>query len=73
MAQKQKVLIFGKDACPYTSAARADYEKSGIPFEYINVLADKKELNRMLSYSKGKREVPVIVEKDKVTIGYGGT
>jgi len=28
----------------------------------------------MLKFSKGARKVPVIVEKDKVTIGYeGGT
>jgi len=27
----------------------------------------------MLGYSKGRREVPVIVDGDKVTIGFGGT
>jgi len=27
----------------------------------------------MLVYSKGVRKVPVIVEGDEVTIGYGGT
>jgi len=32
-----KVLIFGKDDCPYTSGAREDYIGRGIPFEYINV------------------------------------
>ena len=26
----------------------------------------------MLGYSKGRRDVPVIVEDEKVTIGYGG-
>ena len=31
------------------------------------------DLNRMLGYSKGRRNVPVIVEDEKVTIGYGGT
>jgi hypothetical protein len=31
------------------------------------------DLQRMLGYSKGGRDVPVIVEDDKVTIGYGGT
>jgi len=30
-------------------------------------------LQRMLGFSKGGREVPVIVEDDKVTIGYGGS
>jgi hypothetical protein len=27
----------------------------------------------MLSFSKGRRQVPVIVEDGKVTIGFGGT
>ena len=31
------------------------------------------DLQRMLAYSKGRRDVPVIVEDDKVTIGYGGS
>lgn len=30
-------------------------------------------LQEMLTYSKGERKVPVIVEGEKVTIGYGGT
>jgi hypothetical protein len=31
------------------------------------------DLQRMLDYSRGRRDVPVIVEDDKVTIGYGGS
>jgi len=30
-------------------------------------------LTEMLKFSKGGRSVPVIVEGDKVTVGYGGT
>ncbi len=42
--------------------------------EYVNVLKDKAGMQRMLQYSKGSHEVPVIVEEDgKVTIGYGGS
>jgi len=67
------VLIFGKDACPYTLAARDDYEQRGVPFEYVNVKKNPADLQRMLGYSKGRREVPVIVEDGKVTIGFGGT
>ena len=65
-------LIFGKDSCPYTGAARQDYESAGKSFRYINVLQDKSELKRMLEFSKGVREVPVIVENGQVTIGYAG-
>jgi glutaredoxin 3 len=69
----EKVLIFGKDLCPYTSGAREDFSRRKIPFEYINVLEDDEGLRRMLQYSNGRRQVPVIVDSGKVTIGFGGS
>ena len=42
-------------------------------FEYINVKKNTAELERMLGFSKGRRAVPVIVDNDEVTIGFGGT
>jgi glutaredoxin len=44
-----------------------------VPFTYIDVTKKKADLAQMLRYSKGKREVPVIVEQDRVTIGFGGS
>ena len=67
------VEIFGKDTCPYTQAARDHYLSLATPFVYHNVRKNPAELERMLAYSRGKREVPVIVEDDTVTIGFGGT
>jgi glutaredoxin 3 len=67
------VLIFGKDTCPYTQAARDHYLSLAAPFEYFNVKKNPAALERMLGFSHGKRQVPVIVEGDKVTIGFGGT
>jgi glutaredoxin len=67
------VLIFGKDGCPYTQGARDHYVAKGVPFEYLNVKKNPAELDRMLTYSKGARRVPVIVDGDAVTIGFGGT
>lgn len=42
-------------------------------FEYKNVATDKTALEEMLTFSNGERDVPVIVEGGKVTIGFGGT
>jgi glutaredoxin len=67
------VVIYGKDGCPYTQAARDDYERRHVPFEYINVKKSAAELERMLTYSEGRRAVPVIVDDGTVTIGFGGT
>jgi len=44
-----------------------------VAFEYVNVKKDKADLARMLAFSRGAREVPVIVDGDRVTIGFGGT
>ena len=71
--KSEKVLIFGQDLCPYTGAARADFSRRKIPFEYINVLEDTDGLQRMLQYSNGRRHIPVIVDAGKVTIGFGGS
>jgi glutaredoxin 3 len=67
------VLIFGKESCPYTRAARDDYTRRDIDFEFIDVRSSQAELDRMLGYSNGRRQVPVIVEDGEVTIGFGGT
>lgn len=67
------VLIFGKDTCPYTQAARDDYARRHVDVQYFNVKKNVADLKRMLEYSEGRRLVPVIVDGGKVTIGFGGT
>jgi len=37
------------------------------------VKADKARLDEMLKFSKGVRNVPVIVEDGKTAVGYGGS
>ena len=67
-----KILIFGKDAWPYTRAARAAFAKEGRQVEYFNVVEVVGYLETMLKHSKGTRKVPVIVDGKKVTIGFEG-
>lgn len=47
--------------------------RDGFEVSYHNVKADEAMLKEMLKISKGGRSVPVIVEGEKITIGYGGT
>ena len=67
-----KILIFGKDAWPYTRAARAAFAKEGRQVEYFNVVEVVGYLETMLKHSNGTRKVPVIVEGKTVTIGFEG-
>jgi glutaredoxin len=39
----------------------------------VDVNAESDRLDEMLEYSGGVRKVPVIVQGEKVTVGYGGT
>ena len=70
---KEKLLIFGTDTCPYTKAAREDFAKKGYEVEYVNVTTNSEEMPRMLEYSGGRRDQPIIVAGGEVTVGHGGT
>jgi len=41
--------------------------------EYHDVTADRARMTDMLDASGGRRDVPVIVDGAKVTVGYGGS
>ena len=41
--------------------------------KYVDVKSDSAKLQEMLKLSGGVRQVPVIIEAGKVTIGYGGS
>ena len=70
----EKIIIYGKDTWPHTTAAREAYSKKGKPVDYINVKSGADQLDTMLKYSDGVRKVPVIIDGETVTIGYkGGT
>jgi glutaredoxin len=44
-----------------------------VDFEYVDVKKDRAALDRMLALTRGRRDVPVIVDGGKVTFGFGGT
>jgi hypothetical protein len=41
--------------------------------EYRNVLSDPASLSEMLRLVGGRRDVPVVLEDGKATVGYGGS
>ena len=64
-----QIIIYGTSGCPYTDKARVDYDDA----IYYDVKSDSSRMKEMLKHSNGARKVPVIVEGEKVTIGYGGS
>jgi glutaredoxin len=67
------VEIFGKDSCPYTQAALADYQARGVPVTYHDVTSDPEAMRRFLALSEGGRRVPLIVERGRSCVGFGGS
>ena len=66
------VIIYGKHSWPHTASARAAYERSGRPVEYISVVDTPGALERMLKLSGGTRKIPLIVDGDRIIVGYQG-
>ena len=64
-----KIVIYGTDTWPFCNQARAAYGDRAI---YINVDENPDKFEEMLAYSGGKTQVPVIVEGDKVAVGFAG-
>ncbi len=50
-----------------------EYEQNGARVVYRNVQKDRSAMAEMVTLCEGRRDVPVILEDDTVTIGYGGT
>jgi hypothetical protein len=44
-----------------------------VKVEYFNVARDAEAMRRFLALSGGERRVPLIVERGRVTVGFGGT
>ena len=66
------IKIYSIPTCPHSFNAKREYNNSGIPYEDIDVRADRAALEEMLKLNGGQRRVPTIVEGDEVTVGYKG-
>jgi glutaredoxin 3 len=66
-----EAIIYTKHGCPYCAAAKEEYAKRG-GFTEVNVNDQPDRLQEMIRISGG-RQVPVIVEGDEVTVGFGGS
>lgn len=67
--KEKSIIIYGTQTCPFCVQAR---EAFGEKARFVDVGNDPEKLQEMLALSKGRREVPVIVEGDTVTVGFAG-
>ena len=64
-----KIKIYTTPACPYCVMAKQYFDEKKIPFEEIDVTADKGQAEEMIKIS-GQMGVPVIQIDGKVIIGF---
>ena len=67
-----KVKIYTKVGCPHCAAAMDDFKKHGVAYEEIDVHTVPGAAEEAVKLAGGKKIVPVIVEEDKVTLGFCG-
>ncbi len=69
---EKEIIIYTTPICPFCKAAKEDLDRKGIKYKEIDVSKDAEELEKMIIIS-GKRFVPVMVNGENVTVGFGGT
>ncbi|MDO9209504.1 MAG: glutaredoxin family protein [Deltaproteobacteria bacterium] len=69
---EKEIIIYTTPICPFCKAAKEDLDRKGIKYKEIDVSKDAEELEKMIKIS-GKRFVPVMVNGENVTVGFGGT
>ncbi|MEK6655124.1 MAG: glutaredoxin family protein [Thermodesulfobacteriota bacterium] len=69
---EKEIIIYTTPRCPFCKVAKEDLDRKGIKYKEIDVSKDAEELEKMVRIS-GKRLVPVMVDGENVTVGFGGT
>jgi glutaredoxin len=69
---EKEIIIYTTPICPFCKAAKEDLDRKGIKYKEIDVSKNAEELEKMIKIS-GKRFVPVMVNGENVTVGFGGT
>ena len=67
-----EVVIYTKPGCPYCKAAKEDLTSHGVPFREMDVTADPAIREEAIARA-GMASVPVIVNGDEVSVGFGGS
>ncbi|MES9994973.1 UXX-star (seleno)protein family 1 [Desulfovibrio aminophilus] len=67
--RQPKVIIYGREKCPFTRRAREAYGRKA---EFRDVETDPANLKEMLSLGQGSRRIPLIVRDGVPEIGFEG-
>ena len=66
------ILLYTHPDCNYSDAQRADFVKDGVEFTEVDISVYPDRIDELVALTGGERITPVIVEGDKVSVGYYG-
>ena len=66
------IILYTHPECNYSDAQRADFVKDGVQFTEIDVTKEPDKIAELERLTGGERITPVVVDGDKVTVGYHG-
>lgn len=66
------IILYTHPDCNYSDAQRDDFIKEGVEFHEIDVSRHPDAVPELERLTGGERITPVVVEGDKVTVGYHG-
>ena len=66
------IIFYTHPDCNYSDAQRGDFIKQGVKFTEIDVTLQPEMIPELERLTGGERITPVVVEGDKVTVGYYG-
>lgn len=71
MAEKsdKKVVIYSTPTCPICKRAKQYFTNQGIPYQEIDVAADREAAREMIDKS-GQMGVPVIIVDSELMVGF---
>ena len=69
MDAQKKIVVYSTPTCPHCKRAKQFLEERGIPFQVVDVAADKSAREEMIKKS-GQMGVPVIEIDGVLTVGF---
>ena len=69
MSEKQKIIIYSMDSCPWCDRAKEFFKEKKIEFEVIEVDKDQEALKKMMEKT-GQSGVPQIEINGKMIVGF---
>lgn len=66
------IILYTHPDCNYSDAQRADFVKDGVEFTEIDISLHPERIDELVQLTGGERITPVLVEGDKISVGYFG-